>query len=535
MADDVKDGLEEGVEELTKAEPSAPRKRSSLKDVLDEIGAEEAVARLELRVQGLEGEIERADRRMHEWERARRGELDVMRARIEDVLTAVDSSLDDQRGAAKELEARVVGQIAEASGIARGELHELRDTLTPKVAQATQEFESQVSKLRGEIGRVDTAGTSRLEDAKGQLAKIREEIETVSEDLRRDVSASGDNSKKQLAEFRAELASRVEVVETASEARQQDASDRLEALRRELDAATGELRAQVHLRANELKGDLQSLKSELGEAADVGQERDDDLERRWIDATKDVAGRIDQAVSRVEQEVRKEREERQTTVARAEQRLDEAMGRIDNLGDKVDATKRPQVEDVRQNISAIESKVESLSSQVTSAVSTIASDLTNRVAVVGGDVDAVRATTKDHTEELAKLGGLSATLESVRQEMQAAVSGLRDEIKQLRQVPPATVTDEGALEASREAQRAAEAAGAQNREVITVVTAMQEELRSLAGLRQEVRDQSSRLVEAVARAESAEQAALQTREAVAAAVRRGREARAVSRPSTNDE
>lgn len=79
----------------------------------------------------------------------------------------------------------------------------------------------------------------------------------------------------------------------------------------------------------------------------------------------------------------------------------------------------------------------------------------------------------------------------------------------------------------------AEAANAQTRELVATMTTIQEELRALSGLRQEVRDQASTLVEAVTRAESAEHAAIQTREALAAAVRRGREAKAVSRPAAD--
>ncbi|MFT5222904.1 MAG: putative phage infection (PIP) family protein YhgE [Glaciecola sp.] len=507
---------------------------TSLREVLDEIGAEEAVARLEMRIGSLEGEIERADRRLHEFERARRGELDVMRARVEDVLAATDEMLDEHRGGAKDQEERVGSLVSEATATARMELHELRDTLTPHVQQSVHDAEIHVRALRGEMARLQqdtevklTAATEQVAAVEGELHEFRELAMTTT------TKALGEHAAN-VADLRAEVTSRITTMETAAEARQQDAAERLEALRRELDAATGELRASVSMRASELKSDLGSLRAELTEAADVGQSRDDDLEERWITATKGVADKIEHAVGRVEIQVRKEREERQVAMDRSDERLGEALSRLDVVGDKVDSVNRPRVDDLRRTMTDMDSRVGALQVQVAAAVGQIASELNNRVAVVGGNVDAVRATAALHTEELGRLGDVSQAVEGMRSDFVAALAEIRAEMKAASDQSTSGVSGDDQVRATQEAVRLAEASSAQTREVVTMMTAMQEELRALAGLRQEVRDQASTLVEAVTRAESAELAAIQTREAVAAAVRRGREARAVSRPPTEE-
>lgn len=508
-----------------------PKQTSSLRSILDEIGAEEAVARLELRIQNLESELDRSDRRLHEFERARRGELDVMRARVEDVLGAVESMLGEQREAGKDLEGRLSEQVTEATRIARTELHELRDTLTPHVQQAVHDAESHVSALRGEVARLGTDVGAKFEQSTKQSASLQQAIVEIRQSTAAQVTQQLEAHAGTVADLRAELTSRVDTVETAGEARQQDVAQRMEALRRELDAATGELRAAVSLRTSELKSDVKALRDELTEAADVGQSRDDDLEARWIDATRDVADKIEQAVARVESQVRKEREDRQEALDRADERLNEATAKLDALGDRIEAVKRPRVDDVRRGMTDVESRVEALQGQVAAAVGQIASELNNRVAVVGGDLEAVRATAAFHTEELARLGGVSGSVDELRQEVSSALDQLRKELAGLKEQARSGVSADDQVRATKEAVRIAEAASAQTREVVTTLTSMQEELRALAGLRQEVRDQASTLVEAVTRAEAAEQAAIQTREAVAAAVRRGREARAVSRPA----
>lgn len=508
--------------------------RSSLRTVLDEIGAEEAVARLEEHIESVEGELQRSDRRLQEFERARRGELDVMRARVEDVLGAVDEMIQEHRAGAKDLEARLAAQVAQGANTARQELTELRDTLTPRVQQAVHDAQRDVSALRGELSRFAHGADARIAEVRETVAAVDARFAALAEQTSQGIEQGLAGHAASLEELRIEVMSRLAALDAAGEARQQDGADRLESLRRELDATTGELRASSSMRSSELRAELQAVREELDEAVDAAQARDDSLEERWVGATRDVADRIEQTTGRLEAQVRKEREERQMAADHTEERLNEAMARVDAMGDRIEAIKRPRVDDVRRAITDTESRVDALQGQVAAAVGQIASELNNRVAVVGGDLEAVRATTTAHTEDLARLGGVADAVAEIRTEVAGELQQIRAELTALRQQSQAGAVSGDQTAAAANAVRVAEAANLQARELITTITSMQEELRALAGLRQEVRDQASTLVEAVTRAEAAEQAAIATREALAAAVRRGREARAgAAQPPTD--
>lgn len=148
-----------------------------VRTVLAEIEASEEMATLESRVAEVEQELERASARAEDAERARRGELQVMRARIEDALELVRTTTDEQRDAWTQLERRLAEVVHEADS-ATGRLVEgLREDLTPKVARADLRTEELAADLRGEL-------EAASEDVGRQLDAIRRELDAAAGELR---------------------------------------------------------------------------------------------------------------------------------------------------------------------------------------------------------------------------------------------------------------------------------------------------------------------------------------------------------------
>lgn len=129
--------------------------------VLEQIGTEGELAALERRVVELEGDLARAEIGAVEAERGRRGELALMRARLEDALAMVADSMRQQREAHAALEQQMTSMVAEVAPLRR-EVRELASR-TAELAHRLDETE----RLAGAAGRAIAAAVRRSHTAPG--------------------------------------------------------------------------------------------------------------------------------------------------------------------------------------------------------------------------------------------------------------------------------------------------------------------------------------------------------------------------------
>ncbi len=97
----------------TRQFPSHPEAHRS-HEVLAAVAGEAEIAALHARVDDLEGEVERLRTRVEASERRRDGEAELLRARFEDGLGALESLAREQRDWIARLEQRLAGRVVRA-------------------------------------------------------------------------------------------------------------------------------------------------------------------------------------------------------------------------------------------------------------------------------------------------------------------------------------------------------------------------------------------------------------------------------------
>ncbi len=207
----------------------APRdaERDSTPDiraVLAEIGAEEAVARLDARIAGLEGDLVRAGNRVREGDRARRGEIDLMRARIEDALGLVHEHMEEQRTTWSQFEERFSTLVADAEEHNRSFVSELRDELTPRVQRVVLRTDEVSAELKGEIGSVAADLEQRAAAIGESIGALRGELDRLATEVPARFEREAADRAGALAALEAELVRRVEETDAAARARHDEAA-----------------------------------------------------------------------------------------------------------------------------------------------------------------------------------------------------------------------------------------------------------------------------------------------------------------------
>jgi chromosome segregation ATPase len=523
----VSDTDSEAVETDESTEPGGgtPR-RLDVRAVLDEMGAEDTLAHLEGRVESLERDLERSESRAREGDRARRGELDLMRARIDEALELVRDTMQEQRGAFGDFEERFGALVTGVEEASRSFVDELRDDLTPRVQKAVHGVEEARADLRGEIAAVAGDAEGRTAAQSEALAAARAELDAAIEELRAGVAAEAEQRGAALSALEQRLASRLEELTEETSRRLDAQHDRTEALRRELDAAAGELRAGMRLEANELRDALAELHTELGQAIDDQAEGAAELERRWIDGTRDIARRLEELQRETQERIQAERGARHEAVDTLTSRVEELGGTLDELHGRVgsDGARRgTELETVRREQDELGNRLDVLQSKVAQAVGRIASELSNRVATVAGDLEALRESGARHQERLAavehverRLGELATAQDQLAASVASGPSTDEDRVARLeaglaelrQQVADLT----GSVGESRQ----------QTRDVAAGISGLNQSLRSQEGLRQEVRELAARSSELSHRLDETERLARAAGQAIASAVRRAR-------------
>lgn len=458
----------------TGAEPDA------VHDLLGELDTEGTVAALEARVRDLEQELERAEARASEAERARQGDLGMMRARTQDALELVRLSMEEQRVAFRSFEERFSGLVAAAEASGRQHVDQLREDLSPVVQRAVIHSDEVAAELKGELAAI-AAETAELAEAVSTFGDADDELAARADAVAARVAEEREERTAAVAAVEDRVSQRLATVDEATRYRLLEERGRIEALRRELDAAVGELRAGINLKAGELVERIEDNRLELAERLENNDRAVVDLEERLAAAIVRRSGELD-------------------PVHRS---TDELRGRVD-----------------------------ALEARVTEAIHALAGSLTNRVTEVAGMVDGLRETANRHEERLSGVDHLERRVTGMAARREAAAptdDGRLDELA----AEVARLRDGGGSTAQR-----LEGIERYLRELTTRLPGTGDSLEAGDGLRHEIRDLATRTAELTARLDETDRIARTAAQAVTRVIRQGRPAGAGSpaprRPEADD-
>lgn len=434
-------------------------------DMLEELDTEGTVAALEARVQDLEQELDRAEARAFEAERARQGDLEMMRARTQDALELVRLSMEEQRVAFRAFEERFTGLVAAAEASGRETVDQLREDLSPAVQRALIRSDEVAAELKGELAALaaETAelvdGIAALGEADGQLVARLDAVAARASEEREDRAAA-------VAAVEDRIAQRLATVDEATRYRLLEERGRVEALRRELDAAVGELRAGINVKAGELIERIEDNRIELAERL----------------------------------------EHHDRAVVDLEQRLSTAVAR-----------RRGELDPVHRSTDELQGRVDALEARLAEAVRAVTGTLTNRVSEVAGMVEGLRETASRHEERLSGVDHLERRVTGMAMRREAVVEPADDgrveelagEVARLREADGATAARLEGIERYL-------------RELTTRLPGSGDALEAGDGLRHEIRDLATRTSELTARLEETDRIARTAGQAITRVIRQGR-------------
>lgn len=486
---------------------------TDVREVLAEIGAEGEIARVESRIQELEREIRQTAHQVEEAARARRGEMEVMRARVEDGLELVESTTGEQREAWSQLEQRLAALVSEVEAGAGRLVSSLREELTPRVHRVSVQTEEMEARLRGEIESAVGDTRERLDAVAGKVDANRAAMDDTLADLRGTLTQEVERQARELRDLEERVTGRVEEV---TRVRSDEISDRVEALRRELDAAVGELRAAQNLRAQTLEELVTEVRNDLEAHVRTMERREAD----WVEATREAVRRAAEAENAADALVERERDARLGESQQLRERLDELGERLEQVdGRAASQTGRHLAElgQLHRQVEELNGRVEVLASRVTQSVDDVSGELNSRVASVASEVSAVREASMRQEERLAttdrlarRVAELEANHDDLGRRLDERPEPAPDD-QDVRQELSAVVERLQALE-----QRKPDAEALARLDAIA---------HGQAGLRREVRELAVRTSELNARVEEAESMARAAGRAIAEAVRRSRGAK----------
>lgn len=243
------------------------RGEEDVHSILSGIAAEGELARIAARLEELEGEIGRLGADLEGERAARGGEVDVMRARVEDALNIVGDATDEQRRAWTELDRRLDGvrqqlddRLAAVSQDLREEMATVRERsaaineetelrlqadITELIAGLEERISSHVERRMEMEGRRSTALESRLEaviEEEGQrwleglergVRGLRDAIGEISSSLEHERDSRGEADRSLNARLD-ELAQRLERTDGRSETASRRAEVELSKVERRL-------------------------------------------------------------------------------------------------------------------------------------------------------------------------------------------------------------------------------------------------------------------------------------------------------------
>ncbi|MBW3662034.1 MAG: hypothetical protein KY469_02955 [Actinobacteria bacterium] len=493
-------------------------------DVLAEIGAEEAVARLEARVADLEQDLERAGTRNEEAERARAGELEVMRARVDDALELVRETIEDHSSMWRRIEERL-DEAADATRESVGSaLTTVRDDLSPKLDRATAELDTTVARITGQIQAARDDLEGRVTTIEGVVAEARTSLQDTVEELRAEQVDRDETLDSALTEVAARADGRLAELETSFGKRHDDLATRIDALRRELDGAAGELRASMNLKAQEATESVETLRHELEETYERHDVAAAELERRWIEGTREIARLVEDHAAAAREAVREERVSREEAVHAAVMKTDDLATRVTELDGRIaseSARSKGPIEELRNRADELTKRLEATQSRLTTLAEELGSGITDRVATVTAEVVALREAIAPHEQTAAGLAHLHGRVRELAARIDAMDHPVTPGVDDTR---VAAIEDKlGAIR--RDLATLAGGVGAaveQTQGVGARLAELQESVRAQGALTIEVRELTARTSELAARLDETDKLARAAGQAIASAVRRAR-------------
>ncbi|MGH2812260.1 MAG: hypothetical protein ACRDI1_06055 [Actinomycetota bacterium] len=149
----------------------------NLAQTFGEINGGEALAQLDTRLTFIERQVERLAARREEMDRSVQGELNVMRSRIEEALTAVGATAEETKVSWVSVEKRLTNLIAQAERRSAGVIEAMREEVVSKVESASSRLEKYEARLRGEMTAFEDSSDERNRSLTTALEVNRDEFQ----------------------------------------------------------------------------------------------------------------------------------------------------------------------------------------------------------------------------------------------------------------------------------------------------------------------------------------------------------------------
>lgn len=389
---------------------------SSLAQALDEINEGEALAHLDTRLAFLERQVERLLSRREEADRGFQAELNVMRARLEDALSAVGSTSSEQGAAIAALESRIAERFSSTGHESASVMDSVRSELVEMVSDATAKLEKAEARLRGEVKAVEDLAEERTKAVTASLAGSEELRDEIKRELdagmiglndrfaqaEQSVAAVIESSEAKVAELTSLMESSIARIDEAFEKRMEAERELLD---QRLDVHSEELSSKIETEAGKMSSHVESerreIEARLGEAS-----ADLRLEIHQLRSTLDEAGAAAQGL------FDRSREE---AVARIQESEKRSAGAAIHLESVINQWKR---------------QTKSLEEETSSAIGSLAQDLNavklriEEVAAKFDSVEARRVSDRSAAESaaqsmLAKVDLMDTRLKEVVEEVMA--------------------------------------------------------------------------------------------------------------------
>ncbi|MDX1511051.1 MAG: hypothetical protein R3249_06875 [Nitriliruptorales bacterium] len=522
MSDEARTDTDRG--DARAAEPADDRVTSLLEDldVLDSVSA------LDMRVLDVEQQLRKVTDQVDMAGREQVGELEVMRARISDLVVLLREAASGQEVALAELDGNLAtlledrvkaltAQVAEVRDEAAAHaqatvaqldetVREVRELTASQTQSALARLDEALAMVRGETSASIESSTTELEALAGRVNELVAALSDHEVAATSAIEAEGAHRRNELDSLEKRLNGRIDVsAEAAADARRR-LDERIEALRRELDATSGELRAHVAVALGDISARMDAHENKPSDPAVSPEE----LQAVALE----IAAANDETERRLRDLIRDEATNRLGAVTDVAELAAEAL-RLARQAVEGVAADEERSQQVASSVQALGARLGAMQSTLAHAVNEVASELGGRVATVAGQLDALREGLGRANERVGALDALEQRLEKVeaaqqdRRAEQDLISQIGDLQRELSRV-------EGRLDSfARQATAADERAEDLRRDL----RVLGDEVASADAWRSEVRDLSTRTSELAARVAEAETIARRAGNAVVEAVK----------------
>ena len=419
-----------------------------LATALGQIGEGEALAQLDTRLAFMERQVERLNSRREEADRGIQGELTVMRTRIEEALSAVGATTEEQRNAWGSLENQVSSIVADAERHTSDAIETLRRELVTRVEDAATRLERAESKLRGETKALEDGVEERIRTLSSSMVETQEDlsssslsitdrfaeletdlaskVETSTGGIDERISSAVDEVRAEVQGLSTRVADQMEGFETeftSSRARlTEDLSTRAAALEAHLEGLDARIEAAAVSAIGEIRMELERLKGEMTETI---QSQRSDVFQIVEDQRVDNEGRMSEARAAVRLEAQRMKETVDSKIVSVDEGMallrKELLAQVQSVDERV-ANGTTKLEALITHQSRRLATDENEWSETTSEIAEDISALKNRIEELFGRVsssEARRATERGSAQ--ASIDGMGARLDALERRMRQAV------------------------------------------------------------------------------------------------------------------